>query len=98
MAASTSSSRTCAGAIGRTLPDGSLTRGFEPLWSLDGHLEDEAASSLPVTSRRIGAGDRIRAGDVRFRGWNSKGVTVTRNPLIWSGRPDSNRRRPAWEA
>src|SRR5881628_170278 len=33
-----------------------------------------------------------------LRGWNSKGVTVPRNPLNWSGRPDSNRRRPAWEA
>src|SRR5262244_3102604 len=29
----------------------------------------------------------------------AKGLRMTRNPLTcWSGRPDSNRRRPAWEA
>jgi hypothetical protein len=29
----------------------------------------------------------------------TKGLRETRNPLsFWSGRPDSNRRRPAWEA
>src|SRR2546425_4097305 len=52
--------------------------------------------------RRAGAG---RGGVVRRGGvtrWSretTKGLRSSRNPLsCWSGRPDSNRRRPAWEA
>src|SRR2546426_12390718 len=60
--------------------------------------------SKPTWAGRGARGERARGrGTVTaavVTGWSldaNQGVTVTRNPLNWSGRPDSNRRRPAWE-
>ena len=46
-----------------------------------------------VTETRSGVGD-----ETSVRPASAQGVTANRNPLIyWSGRPESNRRPPAWE-
>ena len=58
----------------RTLPDGSLTMGFAPLWLLDGYSADEAASGLPVTSRRIGAAHSLELATPDFEAGIQKGL------------------------
>src|SRR6266849_6776031 len=67
--------------MGRTLPDGSPTRGFGPCrgYSMV-TLDVEGVTGLPVTREVFGAADRIRTGDVQLGNFPALSPESSRGP------------------
>ena len=81
--------------MGRTLPDGSPMRALPPPWLLDGYSRCRRVMSLPRNLPTNWSGRPTSMPDTSsFEAGIQKGVTVTRNPLNWSGQLGKSISRP----
>ncbi len=93
-------------AIGRArvrAPPGWVARSSDtpiPRWSTAA-ITSSFPTCAGATAHTRPAGSLLRGSERGVDGYcrHQEGCGISRNPLdSWSGRPDSNRRRPAWEA